>query len=64
MQLNNVFLLPCIEWELGGGLLGRVKGVLLLMIAKWMGFCIYNYFGNDTQTKVKCLQQCFCSVTV
>ena len=19
MQLNNVFLLPCIEWELGGG---------------------------------------------
>lgn len=41
MQLNNVFLLPCIEWELGGPL-GKVKGVLLLMIAKWMGFCIYN----------------------
>ena len=35
MQLNNVFLLPCIGWELGGGggPLGRVKGGLLLMIA-------------------------------
>ena len=46
MQLNNVFFSPCIELELGGSLfpLGRGKGGggLLLLTAKWLGFCIYN----------------------
>ena len=67
MQLNNVFLLPCIEWEVGGGggrfPLGRVKGGWLLLIAKWIGFCIYN-LEMTPKPKVKYLPQCFCSVTV
>ena len=45
MQLNNVFFSPCIELELGGSLfpLGRGKREgLLLLTAKWLGFCIYN----------------------
>lgn len=29
MQLNNVFLLPCVEWELGGSLREGERGFVV-----------------------------------